>query len=421
MKVLWIVNTTFPEALLLLTGSKNKLKTSGGWMLGAADALINNQEVDLYIASSCNLVQTITRLVGNKIVYYLIPGDNFDVKYDSRQEPLWKTIRNEINPDVVHIHGTEYAHSLSFIKATGTSNVVVSIQGLKHIYARHYLGGIDYKTIYKNITFHDIVKGNLIAEMRMFRYSGEIEKKVLKNVKHIIGRTSWDRACSWAINPSAKYHFCNEILRNEFYCDMAWSYSKCKRHSIFLSQGAYALKGLCQVLDALPIVLSHYPDIEVRIAGNDITFSKGLYGLKHFTGYGKIVKKKIARYNLHNHISFLGPLDAEQMRDEYLSANLFICPSSIENSPNSLGEAQILGTPCIASYVGGIMDMMVGNEDCMYRFGEIEVLAYKICEVFKNEDNQVSMIEQARKRHDPIRNSEQLFSVYKNIVENSNI
>lgn len=63
------------------------------------------------------------------------------------------------------------------------------------------------------------------------------------------------------------------------------------------------------------------------------------------------------------------------MKQEYLNANVFICPSSLENSPNSLGEAQILGTPCLASYVGGIPDMMFGNEGYLYRFEEIEMLA----------------------------------------------
>ena len=57
---------------------------------------------------------------------------------------------------------------------------------------------------------------------------------------------------------------------------------------------------------------------------------------------------------LEDKVSFLGPLNAEQMKAEYLRSNVFLCPSSIENSPNSLGEAQMLGVPCVASYVGGI-------------------------------------------------------------------
>ena len=54
-------------------------------------------------------------------------------------------------------------------------------------------------------------------------------------------------------------------------------------------------------------------------------------------------------------------------------------PSSIENSPNSLGEAQLLGVPCIASDVGGVTDM-IPNKECgiIYRFEEVELLAKHI-------------------------------------------
>lgn len=39
MKILWITNILFPEARVLLTG-RGELKSSGGWMLGAAEALL---------------------------------------------------------------------------------------------------------------------------------------------------------------------------------------------------------------------------------------------------------------------------------------------------------------------------------------------------------------------------------------------
>ena len=35
----------------------------------------------------------------------------------------------------------------------------------------------------------------------------------------------------------------------------------------------------------------------------------------------------------------------------YQQAHIFICPSAIENSPNSVAEAQLIGTPVIAIFV----------------------------------------------------------------------
>jgi glycosyltransferase involved in cell wall biosynthesis len=40
-----------------------------------------------------------------------------------------------------------------------------------------------------------------------------------------------------------------------------------------------------------------------------------------------------------------------------------VCPSSIENSPNSLGEAMLLGMPCVSADVGGIASIFTDGED----------------------------------------------------------
>lgn len=55
-------------------------------------------------------------------------------------------------------------------------------------------------------------------------------------------------------------------------------------------------------------------------------------------------------------------LEEKQMVQQYLSANVFVLASAV-NSPNSLNEAMITGTPCIASYVGGIGNRMRMGED----------------------------------------------------------
>ena len=91
-------------------------------------------------------------------------------------------------------------------------------------------------------------------------------------------------------------------------------------------------------------------------------------------------------------------------------------PSSIENSPNSLAEAQILGVPHIASYVGGACDMMVGNEENLFRFDDFTMLAEKVCKIFMNKGSQVNLSSKAFTRHNSETNKNQLLSVYSQIV-----
>jgi len=416
MKIIWITNTFLPEVSAIMTGEK-ELKSSGGWMIGAANALINNKNIELTIATVHSCVDKLTNVKGSRISYYIIPYGKGNEKYNSEYEKYWQIIYKNVNPDIVHIHGTEFSHGLAYVNVCGSKNVVVSIQGLKSAIAPYYLFGIRYSDIIKYITFHDILKGSLLSEKNRFKKSGKYEFELLKKVTHIIGRTSWDRARTWAINPNADYHFCNETLREEFYDGSIWNYSSCNKHSIFLSQAGYPIKGFHQVLKAIPLILREFPDTTIRVAGEDITRSNGIKGILHYTGYGKYLKRLIRKYHFEEAVTFVGNLNAQQMKQEYLKANLFICPSSIENSPNSLGEAQILGVPCIASYVGGVMDMMKGNEQNLYRFEEFEMLAYRICEVFKSHVYQVDMRSVANYRHDAQGNADCLFNIYKRIAK----
>lgn len=413
MNVLWITNLLFPEASTKLTGQK-ELKASGGWLLGAAKMLEQMNAIQLSVATVSPLVHHLKVLKGEKITYYVLPYGKGNQKYNKDYEPLWKEVNNMSAPDVIHLHGTEYTHGLAYLNACGSDKVVVSIQGMKSAY-QYYYGGLTKYDIYSHITFRDFVRGSIVSNQKAFKKQGKYEKEILKQVNHIIGRTSWDRANTWAINPDAKYYFCNETLRHEFYDGSQWSYSDCRKHTIFLSQAGYPIKGLHQVLRAMPIILRHFPDTQIRIAGPDITNSRGIHNYIHFSGYGSIIKSLIKKYHLETRITFTGPLSAEDMKMEYLKCNIFVCPSTIENSPNSLGEAQILGTPVVASYVGGIPDMMKGDEEHLYRFEEINMLAEIICRVFADGDKQKNMIEIAKKRHDKIINAESLMEIYKNV------
>ena len=90
--------------------------------------------------------------------------------------------------------------------------------------------------------------------------------------------------------------------------------------------------------------------------------------------------------DLERNVVFTGPLDEEKMCQRYLKSNVFVCPSSIENSPNSLGEAMVLGVPCVASDVGGVSDMLKHKEEgFVYQTDAPYMLAHYVCEIFENE------------------------------------
>ena len=417
MRILWITNIVFPEARQLLSGH-NSFTASGGWMLGAAKALLEHNDIELSIATPSSLVSDLKELYGRNTRFFLFPLGKGNLKRNDEYREYWREIHDRIRPNVVHIHGTEFSHGLAYVDECGSRNVVVSIQGLTSEIAKYYSLGLSKWLVLQHTTIGDLFRGNVFSEVRRYRDRGKVEIELINKVHNIIGRTSFDRAHVCTINPNVKYHFCNEILREEFYTGK-WQYDSCDPHTIFFSQANNPLKGLHFMLEAITLVKRVYPDIKLLIAGRDITkHASTLKGLYAFSGYGKLIKREIIKHNLEENICFLGPLTAQQIKDELLRANMFVCASTIENSSNSLAEAQILGVPCVASYVGGLPDM-IPSAECgrLYRCDDVVALASHICDIFETSpgfDN-TFMRDMAIQRHSHTNNTYQLMSIYKQL------
>ena len=241
----------------------------------------------------------------------------------------------------------------------------------------------------------------------------------MSSVGHTIGRTNWDKACANMLAPNAMYHHCNETLRGIFYEKTnAWSYNLCEKHSIFISQSNYPIKGFHILLEAISIIINKYPDLKVYTTGSN-PCNTSWYRI---SGYAKYIKGLIIRNNLSSKINFLGTLDANHMCDMYLKANVFVSASSIENSPNSVGEAMLLGVPIIASYVGGTMDMLKDKEEgLLYQFDAPYMLAYYIDQIFSMESKAKEYGNNASKHaymtHNPQKNYDELVDIYKEVSE----
>ena len=414
MKILWLSNVLFPEVCKEL---KVSAPVVGGWMASAADALMKYSDQDIVLAVvSLSGKTSFKHIRGEKMEYFLIPGNSTSQDF----EEYFKKIARDFNPEIVHIHGTEYSHSSAYVNACGNTNVVVSIQGLVSVYADYYFGGISILAIKPSV--RDIVRSDSLARQKKnMEKRGVSEIDLLKKVNHIIGRTTWDRSHIWALNPAANYHFCNETLRAGFY-NKEWTHSNCEPYSIFLSQAHYPIKGIQQLIKALPVIKKHYPSVKVYVAGSDfIDVSR----IKK-NGFALYMQKLMQQFGVTNDIVFLGNLAEEQMAEQFQKAHVFVCPSAIENSPNSIGEAQLVGVPVVASYVGGSMDMVEdGKTGFLYRFEDTNILAYRICQLFGNGDlceifsrNGKS---QANTRHNAKINALTLLNIYKEIKQHDTV
>lgn len=417
MKILWITNTIFPEVSKKLG---LPVAETGGWMYGLAKLILSIPGLELGVAATYH-GKILMKFEIHRISYYLIPSESRPI-YQKDKEEFWKEVCDEFTPDIVHIHGTEWPHGLTCMQACPALSYVVSIQGLIGVCNRYYFAGISKWEIFKTITFRDILKRDTLFQgQRKFERRGLSELKILQKSRNIIGRTSWDYIHTKTINPSINYHFCNEVLRDSFYSATKWNMENKNQNTIFLSQASYPIKGLHQVIKAVALLKKEFPDIKIRVAGQSITDYNNIWEKIKISGYGAYLRSLIQRWDLWEQIQFTGTLNEEGMVNEYQKAHLFICPSSIENSSNSVGEAQLIGVPTIASYVGGLPNMIIqGESGLLYRFEEVEMLAENIRMVFTNNKLAVQLsqngINAAEKRHNRQINLDQTIRIYNEVL-----
>lgn len=420
MKILWLINIPLPEASLLMNEEPSPF---GGWLINASKDLARQDGIELTIIFPKSGQKSSKKLTGKKIKYYSFKPVGHQDKNVIKDNDIFNEIINEEKPDIVHIYGTEFAHTLSMINVCKKKKIetVVSIQGLVSIYSKHMFANLPFKAVYGATLRNLLRKDNVIGLKNSFVRRGNNEIEAISKVNHIIGRTTWDRACTSQLNPKAEYHFCNETLREEFY-NHQWDLEMCEKESIFLSQGQYPIKGLHYVIEAMPLIMEKFPNAKVYISGKDITKTETVKDRLLMTYYGKYIKKLIQNYKLEKNVVFTGPLNEKEMCERYLKSNVFVCPSSIENSPNSLGEAMILGVPCVASDVGGVSDMLKHNEEgFVYQADAPYMLSHYVCEIFENKDIALRFSkkarEQALKTHNREENTSRLLEIYRDILK----
>ncbi len=442
MRVLWICNIMLPRIAVQLGQEVNNKE---GWITGMMEAVLAHNVSDSEEAVQLGIAFPIAK--GQEFLQdALVINQDYDVpfygfrenvlaadQYDMAMEEDMTKILEQFKPDIVHCFGTEYPHTLAAIKCFGKpERTLVGIQGLCRVCAKGYLANLPRK-VTKSVTFRDVVRRDTLPmQQQKFEDRGQWELASIQGTGHVTGRTHFDKYWVAKWNPKAEYHLMNETLRKEFYTG-AWSLDTCNPHRLFFSQGDYPLKGFHYMLLALPKILETYPDTEVYVAGNSLLRGRGLKAKLKISAYGAYLEQLIAEYGLEGKVHFLGRLTAAEMKEQYLKSHVFVCASSIENSPNSLGEAMILGVPVVTADVGGITTMITPEEGTIFEGFRVEKaedeselvtisdrLADAVCQVFADDAmtlaKAVKAKEHALKTHDGAANNKRLIEIYKEMM-----
>lgn len=400
MKVLWITNVELPDA----ANSRGNNVVVGGWMHQTLNYIKNS--IELYVAAC----------VSEKYDWIEINSVNYCGFTPEIDEVDFERIIESIDPDCIHIWGSEYNHSYYVTKAARNLSkiecTVLSIQGLVSVYAEHYYDGLPTELIHRRTLKEFFGRRNIAQEKKMMELQGQTEISTFQMLENCIGRTDWDYACAKQMNPQIEYHFCGEILRESFYVNR-WKYEECDKEVIFFSQAHYPIKGLHIMLRALPIIKEYYPAVVLRIVGNNPQ-KKAIFKR---SSYEKYICNLIHDNDLSNSIEWLGQLSENEMMLNYKKANVFVCSSSIENSSNSIGEAMLVGTPIVASDVGGIKSFMEHEKEGMlYHSTAVYMLADNVIRIFNSRSLAIQLgnnaHERAKKYHCIEDNLQRLIKIY---------
>ena len=427
MRVLWVCNIILPAIARQLGVPYSNRE---GWLTAMMDRFLQEQHRNRI---TLGIAFPVTEELGNIDrdmtfgeeeschCYGFMEDLSAPEKYDSAIEDRMKEILEDFKPDIVHIFGTEFPHTLACLRAyRRPARTLISIQGLVSSCAEAYMADLP-TSVQRQITFRDFVKKDSLKQQQMkFQKRGLYEKEAIRLTGHIAGRTDFDREMTSNINPEAKYHLLNETMRSCFYRDR-WKRNECIPYSIFLSQGDYPLKGFHYLLKAMPMVLAQYPEAQVFVAGNNILRNETWQDRLKRSAYGKYLKKLIRDNHLKEKVTMLDSLDAEGMKEQFLKSHVFVCPSALENSPNSLGEAMLLGVPCVAADVGGVHNILMdGGDGLLYPAGSVEGLAEKLIEIFSKESISQQYSQNARRHaretHDADQNYYKMIRIYEEIV-----
>lgn len=422
MRVLWFTNT--PSLASEVLNDKNNI---GGWIASLEKEVYKSEEVELSVAFHFGYSEK-RQFNIEKTKYFSFPfrvlskGHRMGTfsRWKHKIEPaadvnFYLEIIEQFKPDIIHIFGTEQAFGLIIDEVDVP--VVIQIQGNLSVCEKKWFSGLSSC----EILLHSKIKTILYAygiwhQTFALKKRAKRERILMRNCKYIIGRTDWDRRISKILSPSSKYYHCEELLRNEFYLTKRWQKPVEEKIRLVTTISTMAYKGLEAILETSQLLKQNsFFEYEWIIAG--------------IKGTEEIVRIIESTYKLRfadQNISFRGSLSAEKLISELSQAHIYIHPSHIENSPNSVCEAMILGMPVIATYAGGTPSIVSNGVDgLLVQDGDPYAMAGAILELVQDNELMLSLADNAYNtaivRHNKKDVSEGLVEIYKKIIAENNI
>ena len=413
MNVLWF-NVTEPS------GYKNNNLVIGGWQSSLEEIIKQDSNIKLHVAfeaknlndkpKSINNVTYIPFQVQFNLIERIRKKWNFQV-YAKKVLVQCIKIVESIKPDIIHVFGTEWPYGL--IQKYTKIPVVIHIQGAIIPYCNAL-----YPPQYNEISF--VLKNfwNIRKWVSFFIHKSyynswkKTEAEIWDAVSYYMGRTCWDKSVVNVQHPGATYYHVEEALRQSFINnENTWEQPEQNKKKILLSTGCSTYwKGPDMLLKTAVLLKKIKFDFTWYVAGQMP---------KEIKSYVEYMEQQ--KFS-DNNVEFLGMVNPDKLQKLLCNSNLYIHTAYIENSPNSVCEAQITGIPIISTNVGGIESLVhQDQEGILVPANDPWRMAYSIIELSSNLEKQQKFsangINHAKNRHNPDNIHNQLIYCYQDIIK----
>ena len=364
MKVLWVTNNSCSSAEM--TGRQME---TGGWLSALEKEVRDDVELEIAFLSNGRRQDDFTYrgvryhpiapfCSGSRILFRI---KRLFMSWDRQDrlilKRLGKIIRDS-SPDIVHIHGTEKCFGLIYREMHGKDGciaigsrkipIVISIQGIMQEIVRKYFAGIPEEKAVKYGSIGAMLrKQSVMRRYRQLQHQAADEAVILSETKFIIGRTDWDRAMTAGFNPERIYFHVGEIMRPEFYR------GKAREEREDNDAGKRPVRLISTFSEGLYKGYELLLKVAAELKRKDTDYIWTVIGYTQKSETVLISEKATGLHSSNLNVRFCGKMDAGSIVRELSRSDIYCQVSHIENSPNSLCEALLLGLPAIATNVGG--------------------------------------------------------------------
>lgn len=380
MKVLWLA----PIPLI-----DDKDSHPAPWVITLAKYLVDSG-IDLTIINySPQLERQMVKknYHGIHLIYIKSPKLKLDVLtlYRIRINKMRNYLTSIIQDyDLLHIHGTEHQYEAMALKLNIPK--VISIQGIMTEYIKILPKFGNYKIFIQ------------------WWLSSLYEKNYLPYYNYFSCRTHWDTNFVKKINPKSKVFTIWEMIRAEFFEDHFDLDSK----KILFMGGKNPIKGLKELLKAFDCSLQT-KGLKLIILGN--CQRKDIENM--------ISKYKFSHIDIDN-VECRGMLGVQGMIQAYDESFCLVHPTYIDNSPNSVCEAQISGLPVIASDVGGVASLIDHQKTGLLINRSSQDIELAVSTLLDDDNLRKKLSKESRKtarhRHDPNEILKDTIMMYNDII-----